>query len=58
MSRDSEPIRFRMTYEHCGEIWYDYWSCACNSACPVCGTKDIEPIAVYDMPDDELGLTT
>jgi len=53
MSGD-EPIRFRMTYEHCGVEWQDNWSCACNSECPECGTKDIEPIKVTDLDDEEV----
>ena len=27
----------------CGEDWADTWQCACNSQCPGCGLKDIEP---------------
>lgn len=41
--------RFRMTYEHCGETWQDDYSCACNSECPVCHEKDIEPTKVEDL---------
>ncbi len=24
--------------------WFDLWSCACNSTCPACSTKEIEPV--------------
>ena len=44
-----EVARFRMTYEHCSTTWRDEWSSACNSQCPVCGTKDIEPTTVEDV---------
>jgi hypothetical protein len=46
--------KFLIRYRHddCliepGVEWYDVWSCACNGQCPVCGTKDIEPIAWLD----------
>lgn len=26
-----------------GEEWADVWSCCCNSRCPRCGIRDIEP---------------
>lgn len=28
----------------CGQDWSDTWTCACNSQCPACGLKDIEPL--------------
>lgn len=28
----------------CDHEWSDTWSCACNSQCPACGIKDIEPV--------------
>lgn len=40
-------------YRHCGEEWEDTWSCACNSECPVCGTKDIEP---YESEEENYNL--
>ncbi|OGT89710.1 MAG: hypothetical protein A2286_04085 [Gammaproteobacteria bacterium RIFOXYA12_FULL_61_12] len=33
---------FTMTYEHCGQIWHEAWTSACNDRCPVCN-KEIEP---------------
>lgn len=41
---------FKIEYRHddCevqpGVTWSDTWSCACNSECPACGIKDIEPV--------------
>ena len=26
---------------NCGHEWEEQWSCACDSECPACGTKDI-----------------
>jgi hypothetical protein len=46
MRADSYVIR----YQHLdckvdpGVEWYDLWACACNGECPVCGTRDIEPV--------------
>ena len=33
-------------YQHveCGAEWMEVWDCGCNSECPECGTKDIEPL--------------
>jgi len=41
-------MRFKMEYQHCGGTWSDLWDCACNSQCPTCGTKDIQPVSVED----------
>jgi hypothetical protein len=48
VSHDTEPVRFRNFYRHCGELWEDTWSCACNDECPVCG-KEIEPYKSTDV---------
>lgn len=32
-----------------GVEWEDDWDCACNSECPACGMKDIEPFSVEDV---------
>lgn len=29
------PI-YQIKYQHCGATWYDVWSCACDSECPIC----------------------
>lgn len=50
---------FRNQYRHrdCPEEpgieWDGEWSCMCNSECPACGTKDIEPYDAETLEDDE-----
>lgn len=38
---EDEPL-YLNEYKHCGEVWEDQWSCACDDECPICG-HDIEP---------------
>lgn len=33
--------------------WEDEWDCACNSECPACGTKDIQPFDWECVQEDE-----
>lgn len=33
---------------NCGHDWEDQWSCACDSECPECGTKDISALSWDD----------
>lgn len=33
--------------------WDDEWDCMCNSECPACGIKDIEPYDATTLQDDE-----
>lgn len=35
----STETGYIVTYEceHCWHVWYDTWSCACDSDCPQCG---------------------
>jgi hypothetical protein len=43
--------RFRNFYrcEADGTEWQDDWDCTCNSACPTCNTKDIQPYRSVDL---------
>ena len=41
-------MRFLNHYHHCRTAWEDEWHCMCNSECPTCGEKDIEPIKSED----------
>lgn len=42
----------------CGTDWADTWECACNSECPACGIKDIEPLdrSPEDCCDMEMAM--
>lgn len=31
-----------------GTVWVDYWTCACDDKCPVCGTS-VSPHATSDI---------
>ena len=42
MPESEKQALFEIHYEHCGEEWTDYWSCACNDRCPKCN-REIEP---------------
>ena len=48
MFAEDEPLLIRYRHYNC-EVdpsveWFDLWSCACNSTCPACRTKEIEPV--------------
>lgn len=47
-------------HEDCAEDpdveWQDTWDCACNSECPACGIKDIEPYDAEDMEEIKAAL--
>lgn len=38
----NEEFYFLNRYKHCGQVWEDHWSCACNDRCPICNAE-IEP---------------
>lgn len=38
------PVISHYLCPECGTDWADTWECACNSQCPACGVKDVEPL--------------
>lgn len=44
-------ITSRYSCPECGQDWQDTWTCACNSQCPACGLKDVEPLHIPEHRD-------
>lgn len=52
LMKETKETEFRIEYicPLCEHKWVEIWSCACDSECPKCGTKNIE---AYDWEEIE-----
>lgn len=49
MARECDDPTHENSYEcSCGNHWVDYWTCACDDKCAVCG-KSNTPVETTDI---------